>query len=668
MVRLHALTTLVSAALLALARAGEIATMSTRSGETLCSLTPATYAAAKQAHPEAAAAIETLQRHSIATWYSDRVVNGDYAALARRLVAECPASSRLSVVVYGLPNKDCEAGYSGGGGRVHTAEDYLKFLETLVSIVQDRKVLYVLEPDAVGLLAKDGGCGEAAGYRDNLRTAIKLLSANPNAEIYVDVGYWMLEWPEPTKRVTEVVKDLIKDGLGRVKGITLNTSNYRTNAELDKLCSTFQRVMGSTTLKCAVDTSRNYRESETKEWCNVATAGIGHPPTAATGFENIDYFLWIKPPGESDGECSASTHTPDAMRGPEAGAFFYDAFKKLWDQGIFVDQFGMAPIGGTKPPSPAQTPAPTPEATETKTHTPTPSAVEPTDAPTTSRPVDDRPDQRETPCPSPTSETLVPSTTTPVPTPTPAPTTSVPDATTTPVPQTMEPTTAPPPEATTPTPSSSSPVTSTPVPEPSTPDSKAPTPSSSAPETTTPTTPVATTPTTPVATTPTTPVTTAPSPTSTPLASSSSPTPSDAPSPTELTPTTHRPHRSRKPRTHSPAPSTTAPSSGAAAAAQRDVGPKTIGTLSDASTTDRVGDGAPTEAPIKASNQAANGGSSDSNGLLVSICVGGVVVAVAGAIFVAMRNKAKRMEASSAAVKTPVGGLETVRPAYLSQL
>uniref|UniRef100_K3WJC9 Uncharacterized protein n=1 Tax=Globisporangium ultimum (strain ATCC 200006 / CBS 805.95 / DAOM BR144) TaxID=431595 RepID=K3WJC9_GLOUD len=92
----------------------------------LCSITPNT------AYPQMAFAINELQNYSISTWYED--CGTDYVAVARELVASCSESSRLSVVVYGLPNKDCDAGYSTRGN-IETTADYTAFLNTLTSTI-----------------------------------------------------------------------------------------------------------------------------------------------------------------------------------------------------------------------------------------------------------------------------------------------------------------------------------------------------------------------------------------------------------------------------------------------------------------------------------------------------------------------------------------------------
>ncbi|KAG7384645.1 hypothetical protein PHYBOEH_009361 [Phytophthora boehmeriae] len=302
----------------------------------LCSVTPYTYGVAKVDHPELKFAIDTLEKYAIAAWYTDRLSSADRATLISNMLSQCSEDTRLSIVVYGLPNKDCAGGFSSSGSVTSTSE-YQAFLKDLTDAVGTRKVLYVVEPDAVGLLAQDGSCGAAAGYLGNLKVAVEALSANPNAELYLDVGYWMLAYQSNVAKVVPVIRDISNSG--RVKGITINTSNYRSNDEVAGYCTTFQNAMGSTDMKCIVDTSRNFNGSPTTDWCNVATAGIGNPPTSDTGYSNLDYFMWIKVPGESDGYCSTGP-----VIGPAAGAFFLEGFRWLWDQGYFVKELGIPTI------------------------------------------------------------------------------------------------------------------------------------------------------------------------------------------------------------------------------------------------------------------------------------------------------------------------------------
>lgn len=315
---------------------------STASGaDPLCSIVPASYAQAKIDYPQSAAAITELSSQNIVTWYSDR--DSSATATIQSLLSSCSSSSRVIVAVYGLPNKDCVAGYSTSGGNAN-ANDYANFLNRLTGLMGDRKVLYVLEPDALGLLA-NGGCAATSGYKANMITAVQKLSVNANADIYLDVGYWTLAYQSSLTIVITIIKELV--AAGRIKGIALNTSNYRSTAEMAQLCQAFQNAMGSTAYRCIVDTSRNFNNPISTEWCNVGTAGVGTLPTTSTGYSNVEAFIWAKPVGESDGTCNDGSHTAESLVGPTAGLFFQDAFKRLWNQGYFVQSAGRARIVDT---------------------------------------------------------------------------------------------------------------------------------------------------------------------------------------------------------------------------------------------------------------------------------------------------------------------------------
>jgi cellulase/cellobiase CelA1 len=313
--------------------------------DSFCSTFPAKYVHAAKDHSKLSSALETMGKQGIAVWYSDNYSQEELSDTMRRLIENCDESTRLIIVVYGLPNKDCEHFYSNKGTNTD-ASAYETFLNQLNYIIKNRKVLYVLEPDALGLIAEDGGCGEENGYEDNLELAIKELSKNDNAEIYLDVGFWTLYKSDSLSKIAKIVKKLSNAG-GNVKGITLNTSNYRKTEEMSDLCDKFQKALGgSEDLRCVVDTSRNFNGAGSHdEWCNNKKGGIGKPPTSETGYKNIDYFLWIKPPGESDGTCDGKDRSKDALKGPEAGEFFKEHFTKLWDQGYFVKEQNAPKLG-----------------------------------------------------------------------------------------------------------------------------------------------------------------------------------------------------------------------------------------------------------------------------------------------------------------------------------
>ncbi|MBN1172504.1 MAG: glycoside hydrolase family 6 protein [Micromonosporaceae bacterium] len=70
------------------------------------------------------------------------------------------------------------------------------------------------------------------------------------------------------------------------------------------------KVSTSTDLNTYVDDSRIDRRIHAGNWCNQSGAGIGERPKAAPA-SGIDAYVWIKPPGESDGSSSLIPTGPD---------------------------------------------------------------------------------------------------------------------------------------------------------------------------------------------------------------------------------------------------------------------------------------------------------------------------------------------------------------------
>jgi endoglucanase len=96
------------------------------------------------------------------------------------------------------------------------------------------------------------------------------------------------------------------------------------------------------TARFIVDTSRNgigpwqypvgvYPQHE--DWCNPPGRGAGQRPTTSTGVDLADAYLWVKVPGESDGQCYRGTAGPlDPARGiqdPPAGQWFPEQAREL---------------------------------------------------------------------------------------------------------------------------------------------------------------------------------------------------------------------------------------------------------------------------------------------------------------------------------------------------
>ncbi|OQR99586.1 glycoside hydrolase [Achlya hypogyna] len=305
----------------------------------LCGLVPNSFTTAASQYNNYKTAIEALKNVTVATWYTD---NADKAYLeVQKLLNKCGPQTLPVIVVYGLPHKDCKAGESNMGSN-KDGDMYAAWIQQLSDLVANRPVIYIMEPDAVGLaLAED--CAKKNGYLDNMAKAIPVLSENNNSLLYVDVGYWMMETAYNQTLVKETLKQF--SSTGRVNGIALDTSNYRLTSEMETLCEDFGAITNNE-YKCVIDTSRNYRgpKAGTGEWCNSRYAALGVPSTNNTANDAIDYFLWLKTPGESDGTC-VSQGSDSLKGGPAAGAFFQKAFSLMWDRGYFVDVLKMAKFG-----------------------------------------------------------------------------------------------------------------------------------------------------------------------------------------------------------------------------------------------------------------------------------------------------------------------------------
>jgi endoglucanase len=78
-----------------------------------------------------------------------------------------------------------------------------------------------------------------------------------------------------------------------------------------------------------IDTSRNGRgpwavpagkyPGDPQDWCNPPDRGLGLRPTLDTGDPLLDAYLWVKTPGESDGECTRSLGPAGETVDPEWG-------------------------------------------------------------------------------------------------------------------------------------------------------------------------------------------------------------------------------------------------------------------------------------------------------------------------------------------------------------
>ncbi len=204
------------------------------------------------------------------------------------------------LVAYNIPDRDC-GGYSAGGAE--TSDAYAQWIAQFAAGIGGRRATVILEPDSLALT----NCLSASELQQRfamLTGAVKTLTA-AGASVYLDAGH--ADWVDPVTMAANLKAADIADAAG----FALNVSNFYPTSANEAYGAQVSALAGGAHF--VIDTSRNGNGSQGGEWCNPQGAAVGQAPTAATGDPLADAFLWLKPPGESDGTCNG---------GPSAGTFW----------------------------------------------------------------------------------------------------------------------------------------------------------------------------------------------------------------------------------------------------------------------------------------------------------------------------------------------------------
>ncbi|MEU3168222.1 glycoside hydrolase family 6 protein [Streptosporangium sp. NPDC006930] len=245
---------------------------------------------------EEAGLIRKIADRPNAIWIGDQDPKDRVAAITTK----ARQAGRIPVLVaYHIPNRDCGQ-FSAGGAS--DAEEYRSWIGRFAEGIGDRPALVVVEPDALAHILDNCTQGGQAGERlDLLRGAVETLKKQPEAKVYLDAGNagWIKnpgEWAEPMRRA----------GVPQADGFAFNVSNFFTVEESVAVARRLSDAVDGA--HYVIDTSRNgngpVRDAQGDDaWCNPRGRALGAEPTTETGHERVDAFLWIKRPGESDGEC-----------------------------------------------------------------------------------------------------------------------------------------------------------------------------------------------------------------------------------------------------------------------------------------------------------------------------------------------------------------------------
>ncbi|EHA57773.1 1,4-beta-D-glucan cellobiohydrolase cel6a [Pyricularia oryzae] len=301
-----------------------------------------------------AAKVETLMPGALADVRAANAAGGNYAA---------------QLVVYDLPDRDCAAAASNGefsiaDGGVVKYKAYIDAIRKQLLAYSDVRTILVIEPDSLANMVTNMGVPKCAGAKDAYLEctiyAVKQLNL-PHVAMYLDGGHagW-LGWPANLQPAADLFGKLYADAgkPSQLRGMATNVANYNAwdlttapsyttpnpNFDEKKYISAFAPLLAAKgwSAHFIIDQGRSGKQptgqKEWGHWCNQQGVGFGRRPSANTGSELADAFVWIKPGGECDGVSDPTAPRFDHFCGtdygamsdaPQAGQWFQKYFEML---------------------------------------------------------------------------------------------------------------------------------------------------------------------------------------------------------------------------------------------------------------------------------------------------------------------------------------------------
>jgi endoglucanase len=213
------------------------------------------------------------------------------------------------LVAYNIPDRDICAGQSAGGASSDGAYD--TWIGGFAGGIGSHPAVVILEPDALA----DESCMNASEISDRdglLSFAITQFNDQaPNTYVYLDAGNpgWL--------SAATMASYLNSAGLAQARGFSLNVSSFYTVAQNVAYGNAINADLSAWygyTKPFVIDTSRDGNGSNDNQWCNPQGMKLGPTDQVGGGAEAL---LWIKDPGESDGDCGTGTGTVAGQFSPQ---------------------------------------------------------------------------------------------------------------------------------------------------------------------------------------------------------------------------------------------------------------------------------------------------------------------------------------------------------------
>lgn len=252
-----------------------------------------------------AAGIRGIAAQPQAAWLTDPDPGRQSAEVQSYTATSASQRAVPVLVAYAIPNRDC-GGASSGGVRSYAA--YRNWIDQVSQTLRGTTAVVILEPDSLANI----GCLPAREQAQRFATldyaAATLHQTDPGVRVYYDGGN--SQW-QPANLMADRLRNAGVNRNG--DGIALNVSNFNPTGDEIRYGSAVLHRLANLRLTMVVDTSRNGNgAAATHQFCDPPGRKVGKHPTAATGVNRVDAYLWVKHPGQADGcRAGAGQFVPD---------------------------------------------------------------------------------------------------------------------------------------------------------------------------------------------------------------------------------------------------------------------------------------------------------------------------------------------------------------------
>lgn len=252
--------------------------------------------------PGDAALLDVVAKQQSVDWVVGAHTSFLEQYINQRLELFAHAGGTPILAIYNVPKLNCSDGNGATSGAAYRA-----WIDRTASIIGQRKVILMVEPDAMTVTECLSGAALAERYA-LISYAVGVFKRNPNAGVYIDAG------AGDRNTIDEIVPILQQGNIAQADGFFLNSTVYQyTSAEVAYGLKVSEKLGGK---HFVVDTSRNGLGPGKDGYCNSRGRALGLPPTTQTGTDVVDAFIWLKRVWESDDTCNRGD--------PGGGQFFFD--------------------------------------------------------------------------------------------------------------------------------------------------------------------------------------------------------------------------------------------------------------------------------------------------------------------------------------------------------